>query len=270
MLGPIAQEACPHGVEITIVTQEQLLSILGLGVLVGLFFISFAVSSLRRRRERARLAVASHGSAVAVARPGSVPYRVDVSPMSSDAPAGTPGFTVGDSTPINGSRTASYSRPLAGIDDAVTWKRVTDAEIVRMARYNHPATIVLVEVDGLNRLISALGPSAGERVIEATAATIRTEARSTDTVARLGPSRFGILMPETNEIVAINFTERVRDICDRWLQTGSIALRVAIGHSAMTSALGVVGAMQLSQENLDRERRSEHLEGEDVAAETAS
>lgn len=270
MLGSIAQEAGPYGVECTIVTQEQLFSIIGLGVLVGLFFISFGVSSLRRRRERARLATASPGSAVSIARPGSVPYRVDVSPMRADAPAGTPGFTVGDPTPVNGSRPASLSRPLPGIDDAVTWKRVTDAEIVRMARYNHPATIVLVEVDGLNRLITALGPSAGERVIEATAATIRTEARSTDTVARLGPSRFGILMPETNEIVAINFTERVRDICDRWLQTGSIALRVAIGHSAMTSALGVIGAMQLSQENLDRERRSDHLEGEEVAAEPGS
>ena len=270
MLGPIAQEACPHGVEFTIVTQEQLLSILGLGVLVGLFFISFAVSSLRRRRERTLRASATAGSAVSVARPGSVPYRVDVSPMSADSAAGTPGFTVGDSTPINGSRTSSPSRPLAGIDDAITWKRVTDAEIVRMARYNHPATIVLVEVDGLNRLIAALGPNAGERVIEATAATIRTEARSTDTVARLGPARFGILMPETNEIVAINFTERVRDICDRWLQTGSIALRVAIGHSAMTSALGIVGAMQLSQENLDRERRSEHFSDEDVTADSGS
>lgn len=270
MLGSIAQSACPHGVEFTIVTQTQLLSILGLGVLVGLFFISFAVSSLRRRRERARLATPSAGSMVSVARPGSVPYRVDVSPMSVDAPGGTPGFTVGDSTPVTGSRTASFSRPLAGIDDAVTWKRVTDAEIVRMARYNHPATIVLVEVDGLNRLIGALGPSAGERVIEATAATIRAEARSTDTVARLGPTRFGILMPETNEIVAINFTERVRDICDRWLQTGSIALRVAIGHSAMTSALGIVGAMQLSQENLDRERRSEHFSDADVTADSGS
>ena len=270
MLGSIGPWACPHGVEFTIVTETQLLSILGLGVLVGMFFISFAVSSLRRRRERARLVGATAGSVVSAARPGSIPDRVDVSPMSVDAPAGTPGFTIGDATPANGSRTAPVSRPLAGIDDAITWKRVTDAEIVRMARYNHPATIVLVEVDGLNRLVAALGPSAGERVIEAAAATIRTEARSTDTVARLGPSRFGILMPETNEIVAINFTERVRDICDRWLQTGSIALRVAIGHSAMTSALGVVGAMQLSQENLDRERRSDHLEDEDVAAESGS
>ena len=270
MLRSLALQACPNGVERTIVTEAQLFSIVGLAALVGLFLISLAITFLRRRRERASLATASSTPTTTVARVGSVPYRVDVSPIGLGSPTATPGFTVGESTPSAASRSAPVGRAIPGVEDAVEWKRATDAEIVRMARYDHPATIVLVEVDGLNRLVAALGTAAGERVIEATAATIRAEARATDIVARLGPARFGVLMPETNEIVAINFTERVRDICDRWLQTGSINLHVAIGHSAMTASLGVIGAMRLSQENLDRERRPERFEDDEPTADTAS
>lgn len=270
MLRSLALRANPNGVEFTIVTETQLFSIAGLAVLIGLFLMSLAITFLRRRRERASLDTPTASSTTTVARTGSVPYRVDVSPMGLGGQTSTPGFTVGESTPPRGGRAAPFERVFPGVDDAVEWKRATDGEIVRMARYDHPATIVLVEVDGLNRLVTALGTAAGERVIEATAATIRAEARATDIVARLGPARFGVLMPETNEIVAINFTERVRDICDRWLQTGSINLHVAIGHSAMTASLGVIGAMRLSQENLDRERRPERFEDEEQTADTGS
>ncbi len=42
-------------------------------------------------------------------------------------------------------------------------------------------------------------------------------------------------MPETDEIQAINFAERIRAQCDRWLAAGAISTRVAIGWACPTA-----------------------------------
>lgn len=44
-------------------------------------------------------------------------------------------------------------------------------------------------------------------------------ARTSDHVARVGSRRFAILLPETDEIAAVNFVERVRPRCDEALRS---------------------------------------------------
>jgi diguanylate cyclase (GGDEF)-like protein len=237
------------------VTQEQILSLVAIALFVNLFLISLAVGFSRRGRNRSAPAAAAIGPAVALGKNGSGPVRAEGTPMTG--PGATMAFAIGDRRPgaedLPGPGAAAL--PVAGIDDPVIWTRVTAAEAARIARYHRAATIVLVELDGLDHLVESLGPVAGERVVAATAATIRAEARTTDTVARLGPHRFGVLLPETDEVETINYTERVRAICDRWLQSGAVALRVAIGFASLTAELGPAGAMRLAQGRLDSERR---------------
>ena len=69
---------------------------------------------------------------------------------------------------------------------------------------------MLVELDGFDRLVDRLGEAAGARIVLATARTLRAEARAADRCARLGRGRFAVLLPETDEVRAINFVERVR------------------------------------------------------------
>ena len=60
-----------------------------------------------------------------------------------------------------------------------------------------------------------------------------------DHVARLDPGRFGVLLPETDEVAAINYVERVRRACELWLESGAIALRLAIGWASTTGDPGL-------------------------------
>ncbi len=107
--------------------------------------------------------------------------------------------------------------------------------MLRIQRYHRPATIVLFELDGLDRLVDRLGagrrrsrrPGPGRHVRAGSPA-------SADRVARLAPGRFGILLPETDEIAAINYVERVRRACELWLESGAIALRLAVGWAGTT------------------------------------
>ncbi len=149
-----------------------------------------------------------------------------------------------------------------GLASSAAWRRAVDEEVVRLARYHRPATIMLVELDGFERLTDRLGDAAGERLLVATARTIQAQARAADRCARLGRGRFAILLPETDDIVAINFSERVRAECDRWLEAGEITLRLAIGWAALDPTQGAAAAIQDAEQRLDAERRHRAASGD--------
>jgi diguanylate cyclase (GGDEF)-like protein len=145
--------------------------------------------------------------------------------------------------------------PLPRVDEAVDWERRVREESTRLSRYRRSVTVVLVELDGFERLVSRLGADAADRLIPAIAETLVRNGRATDHVAHLGPSRFGVLMPETDEIQAINYAERIRAQCDRWLAAGSISTRIALGWACPTPSSDLTAAIRLAEERLQGDRR---------------
>lgn len=139
---------------------------------------------------------------------------------------------------------------LTGLLSPTDWNRLIADEDVRHARYKRPATVVVIELDGFDRLVGALGQLAADRVIVAVSDTIRRHARKADHVARLGPSRFGVLLPETDEVAAINYVERVRQASDLWLESGAIALRLAIGWASPVVDSSLTGAQAQAIERM--------------------
>lgn len=119
--------------------------------------------------------------------------------------------------------------PATGLDVGPAWARWLAEEDARVQRFHRPATVVLVELSGLDRLADRLGHEAAGRLIPPIAMTMRRNARATDHLARLGPTRFGMILTETDEIRAINFVERIRDACDVWLEAGAVMLRLSVG-----------------------------------------
>jgi diguanylate cyclase (GGDEF)-like protein len=144
---------------------------------------------------------------------------------------------------------------LTGLMDAVAFEDVLAHEDAREGRYRRPATVVMVELDGLERLVERLGPAAGDRVEPALADTISRLARRADYVARLGPGHFAVLMPETDEIVAINYIERVRRACELWLESGAIAMRLAIGWASTSGDVSLASVMRTATDRMHVERR---------------
>jgi diguanylate cyclase (GGDEF)-like protein len=201
-------------------------------------------------RRRAAL-VATVGPAPAPIGPTAADVEGHVAAMNDVAPdAGAPWFPPRDirsngemwsdgDAPSNGREMPGASRipyrldgPLdaeTGMDVGAAWARWLAEEEARIRRFHHPATVVLVELAGLDRLAERLGPEAAERLIPPIATTMRREARATDHLARLSETRFAALLPETDEIRAINYVERVRSACDLWLASGAVALRLSMG-----------------------------------------
>jgi diguanylate cyclase (GGDEF)-like protein len=201
---------------------------------VVLIVASIVLSRVRRRRTRAPLAQ----------RPPAIP-RDDL------------GVTLAPSAIRRGSTSPAEADPLGREIDRLTgllgptdWNRLIADEDIRHARYRRPATVVVMELGGFDRLVAALGQLAADRVIVALTDVIRRHARKSDHVARLGPNRFGVLMPETDEVAAINYVERVRQASDLWLEAGAISLRLAIGWASPVADSSVVDAEKSAIERM--------------------
>jgi diguanylate cyclase (GGDEF)-like protein len=119
--------------------------------------------------------------------------------------------------------------PATGLDMEPAWYRWLSEEEARIRRFHRPATVVFVELTGLDRLADRLGDEAAGRLIPPIATTMRRQARATDHLARLGPTLFGAILTETDEIRAINYIERIRGACDVWLEAGAVMLRLSVG-----------------------------------------
>lgn len=203
---------------------------------VVLILVSIVWSRLRRRRARATVARVTE-----VTRPDD--HGVALAPSAIGRGYTSPAASEPDQLGRKIDR-------LTGLLSPTDWNRLIADEDVRHARYKRSATVVLIELDGFDRLLGALGQLAADRVVLAVADTIRRHARKADHLARLGPSRFGVLLPETDEVAAINFVERVRQATDLWLESGAIALRLAIGWASPVADSSVADAQAQAVERM--------------------
>jgi diguanylate cyclase (GGDEF)-like protein len=179
-------------------------------------------------------------------RPHPVEFGGLLSPTLDARPAGSP---------KPGLVEVAATDPETGFELAGAWAKWLAEEAARVDRYGHPATIVLVELAGIERLAEKLGQEAADRLIPPITTTMRGHARASDNLARLGYAKFGVLLTETDEILAINYVERVRSACDVWLQSGAIALRLSIGWAQVGPKQPVEVAIQAAEARLNEERQ---------------
>ncbi len=150
---------------------------------------------------------------------------------------------------------AETGEPVPELASAAAWKTWLDEESARTARYHRPATIVIVELSGLDRLAERVGAAAADRLLPPVITTLGRQARAADRLARLGPTRFGILLVETDEVQAINYVERIRSGCDLWLAAGAVALRLSIGWAEIRTDRFAGPAFLEAEERMYAERR---------------
>jgi len=144
---------------------------------------------------------------------------------------------------------------LTGMLDAVAFEEVMAQEDAREQRYGRPATVIVFELDGLTKLVDRLGPEPGDRIETALGDTIKRLARRADHVARLERGRYAVLLPETDEVAAINYVERIRRAVDLWLESGAIAMRLAIGWASTNGDAGLNGAIRVATDRMRLEQR---------------
>ena len=83
-------------------------------------------------------------------------------------------------------------------------------EFVRSQRYQHPLTILMLDLDNYKAINDSLGHVAGDQILIQIAQFIQENIRQSDTLGRYGGDEFSILLPETDLKHATELAERLR------------------------------------------------------------
>jgi diguanylate cyclase (GGDEF)-like protein len=90
-------------------------------------------------------------------------------------------------------------------------------EIARARRSTKPITALLIEIDDFADLHQHYGSRRGQFVIRKVAERLSSNLRATDFLARLGESKFAVLIPGSGEMVCEEVAERMRGDIENFL-----------------------------------------------------
>tara|TARA_B110000503_G_scaffold13903_1_gene18974 strand:+ start:98489 stop:99631 length:1143 start_codon:yes stop_codon:yes gene_type:complete len=100
--------------------------------------------------------------------------------------------------------------PLTEISNTRGFGRDIAREIARARRAAKPLTALLMEIDDFDDLYQHYGVRRGQFVIRKVAERLSSSLRATDLLARLGQSKFAVLLPGGGEMVSQEVAERMR------------------------------------------------------------
>jgi diguanylate cyclase (GGDEF)-like protein len=138
----------------------------------------------------------------------------------------------------------SFRDDLTGLYNRRFFTIRLDEEISRHRRFNHPVSIVLLDLDGFKAVNDDLGHAVGDDTLRDVAQLLMRNSRGINVVSRYGGDEFAVLLVETSKAGARLYAERIRDVI--------AAFRHAHG-KPVTASLGVASLPDddvVSAENL--------------------
>jgi diguanylate cyclase (GGDEF)-like protein len=83
-------------------------------------------------------------------------------------------------------------------------------ELSRFRRFNHPASIILLDVDDFKPINDELGHAVGDETLRDIAQILLKHSREINVICRYGGDEFAVLLVETARAGARNYAERIR------------------------------------------------------------
>jgi diguanylate cyclase (GGDEF)-like protein len=99
---------------------------------------------------------------------------------------------------------------LTGLNNHRFFQSFFDRELNRARRYNHPLSLIMMDIDHFKKINDTLGHPVGDKVLIEVARLLREQARDVDLVARYGGEEFMLVLPETKKSEAQLLAERIR------------------------------------------------------------
>jgi two-component system, cell cycle response regulator len=127
-----------------------------------------------------------------------------------------------------------------------------DAELLRVASGRcFPASIIVVDLNGLKEVNDSRGHESGDRLIQQAAAVLRGAFRGGDVVARIGGDEFAIIMPSASEEVVQTTVVRVR----QQVSDNNSELSMALGYAVAKTRHELMKALSLADERMYVDKR---------------
>jgi len=87
-----------------------------------------------------------------------------------------------------------------------------EEEVSRYRRFNHPVSVVLLDLDAFKAINDGLGHAAGDETLRGMAEILLKHSRGINVICRYGGDEFAVLLVETSKAGARLYADRIRDI----------------------------------------------------------
>src|SRR6476661_1986412 len=91
-----------------------------------------------------------------------------------------------------------------------------EEEVSRYRRFNHPVSVVLLDLDGFKAVNDDLGHAAGDETLRGMAEILLKQSRGINVICRYGGDEFAVLLVETSKSGARLYADRIRYVLSTW------------------------------------------------------
>ena len=106
----------------------------------------------------------------------------------------------------------SFKDEVTGLYNRRFFTMRLDEELARHRRFNHPASVVLLDLDGFKAVNDDLGHAVGDETLRDVAQVLQKHSRGINVVSRYGGDEFAILLVETSKAGARLYADRIRQV----------------------------------------------------------
>jgi two-component system, cell cycle response regulator len=130
---------------------------------------------------------------------------------------------------------------LTGVANRMTFDRTLAEELSRVDRQHGSLSLILCDLDHFKHVNDTYGHQLGDEVLIETARLLQTHTRTYDLVARYGGEEFAIVLPDTDQLVAIQLADRLRTEITEGVT--SVSVTMSLGVSTVTGGAVDAGAL---------------------------
>jgi diguanylate cyclase (GGDEF)-like protein len=106
--------------------------------------------------------------------------------------------------------------PLTNTMNRMKFKDILTSEMRRAERFDHPFSLILMDIDFFTTINDQFGSSVGDKVLVTISTIVQQRIRECDILARWGGEEFILLAPETDRASAMELAESIRTIIEEF------------------------------------------------------
>jgi len=127
----------------------------------------------------------------------------------------------------------SFKDEVTGLYNRRFFSLRLEEELSRFRRFNHPASVVLLDLDGFKAVNDELGHAVGDDTLRDVAQILMKHSRGINVVSRYGGDEFAVLLVETSKAGARLYADRIREVLAKYPFSHGKTLTASFGVASL-------------------------------------
>ncbi len=135
---------------------------------------------------------------------------------------------------------------LTGLYNRRAFHEVGAHEVIRCNRFGHSLSLITLDIDHFKNINDTYGHIVGDKALQHLARILSDGFREVDLIARIGGEEFAILLPETDDDLAVDIAERLRKNIENYsfkVDDSKISFTSSFGVSTKTEKIDTLDKM---------------------------